>query len=184
MKLRSLLFTFLILCAALVRTSDVALAHEGITVGDYDIEVGWLNEPPIAGQLNAITVEVTNTSGGTAEPVEDISALIVSLSYGGQEKNLEFEPLGEDSPGKFAAAVLPTIPGQYEVVFGGSLGGNTVDAETHVEEVQPADVLAFPAVDQVPSSGDGSSWLVWLSLVIGLIGVGLGAAALRKASMR
>lgn len=184
MKPRSLLLVSLLVCAALLRNSQVALAHESITVGDYEIVVGWLNEPPFAGQMNGITVDVTRTSAGTVQPVEDISSLAVTLSYGGQEKRLEFEPVGEDTPGEFVSAVLPTIPGEYEVIFGGTLGDTAVDAQTHVHEVQPADVLAFPSVDQAGSSDEGSNWLVWLSLLIGLIGVGLGVAGLRKASMR
>lgn len=184
MKPKSLFITLLLACAALLQNSQVVLAHETITVGNYEIEVGWLNEPPIAGQLNAIVINMTNTGSGTHQPVEDVSSLTVTLSYGGQQKALAFEPLGEDTPGQFAAAILPTVPGEYEVIFGGILDGNTVDAETHVEEVQPANVLAFPSANSATSSGSDASWLVWLSLLIGLIGVGLGIAALRKGSKR
>jgi hypothetical protein len=184
MQRKSLIAAVCIAFLALLNLYQTVFAHEEITIGDYSIEVGWLHEPPFAGQMNGITVDVTQTSAGTVQPVEDVSSLTVTLSYGGQEKRLEFEPVGEEAPGAFVSSVLPTIPGEYEVIFGGTLGETTVNAETHVQEVQPADALAFPSVDQAPSSGDGSSWLVWLSLLIGLIGVVLGAAALRKASMR
>jgi hypothetical protein len=184
MKPKSLFIALLLVCAALLQNSQAVLAHETITVGDYEIEVGWLNEPPIAGQMNSIVIDVTNTGIGTHQPVEDVSSLTLTLSYGGQEKALALEPLGEETPGQFAAAILPTVPGEYEVIFGGTLGGHTVDAETHVEEVQPADVMAFPSVDSATSSGSDANWLVWLSLLIGLIGVGLGITALRKGSMR
>jgi hypothetical protein len=184
MKRKSFIAAVCIALVALLNVYQTVFAHEEITVGDYSIEVGWLQEPPFAGQMNGITIDVTHTNAGTVQPVEDISSLTVTLSYGGQEKSLEFEPVGEEAPGEFVASVIPTIPGEYEVIFGGTLGETAVDAQTHVQEVQPADVLAFPSVDQAPSSGDGSGWLVWLSLLIGLIGVGLGAAAFRKASMR
>lgn len=184
MKLKSLLLAFLIACGPLLLESQTARAHETVTVGDYEIEVGWLHEPPLAGQLNAVVVNVTNTRDGTQQPVEDVSSLTVTLSYGGQQKQLALEPLGADTPGRFAGPILPTIPGEYEAIFGGSLGGMTVDAETHLEEVQPADVLAFPLIDAAQESGNASSWLAWLGIVIGSIGAGLGVAALRKASMR
>ena len=162
---------------------QIVSAHETITVGPYEIEVGWLIEPPIAGQQNAIVVNVSDTSSGEAQPVEDVSSLTVTVSYGGQNKMLTLQPLGEDTPGQFVAPILPTIRGEYEIILGGSLGDTAVDAETHVEEVEPADTLAFPSVDTPQQSGK-ADWLVWLSILIGLIGVGVGVTALRKASMR
>jgi hypothetical protein len=163
---------------------QLALAHETITVGDYEIEVGWLNEPPIVGEKNGIVLNVTDTSGGGEVSAQDIASLTVTLSYGGQRKILTFQPLGEDTPGQFMAPILPTVPGEYEIIFGGILGDTAVEAETHVEEVQPIDTLAFPAVDSARPTGAGTEWLIWLSILIGLIGVGIGVTALRKVSMR
>lgn len=146
-------------------------------MGDYTLEVGWLSEPPIVGQQNAIVVNVSTTSD--EQPVEDVSSLTVAISYGGESKTLTLQPLGEDTPGQFVAPVLPTLPGEYEVIFGGTLGETAVDAETHVEEVEPADTLQFPSIESAGQSA-GADWLVWLSILIGLIGVGLGVTALRK----
>src|SRR5262245_40781071 len=112
---------------ALCVNYQIVLAHETITAGDYEIEVGWLNEPPIVGEKNAVTLEVANTSNG--QPVEDITSLTVLVSYGGQRKPLTFQPLGEDTPGQFMAPILPTIPGEYEIILSGSLGDTPVDAE-------------------------------------------------------
>jgi hypothetical protein len=173
----------LISLVALVFNFQLVLAHETITVGNYEIEVGWLTEPPIAGVQNAIVVNVSDTSSGEEQPVEDVSALTVTVSYGGQSKPLTLQPLGEDTPGQFVGPILPTIPGKYDLILGGSLGDTTVAAETHVEEVQPADTLAFPSVNAAQPSGK-TDWLVWLSILIGLIGVGVGITALRKASTR
>ena len=169
----------LISALAVTLSFQLALAHESVTAGDYEIEVGWLNEPPIVGEKNAITLHVSDTSGGGETPVEDITSLTVSISYGGQRKILTFQPLGEDTPGEFMAPILPTVPGEYEVIFEGILGDTAVEAKTHVEEVQPIDTLAFPAGDSSGLSRGAPDWLVWLSLLIGLIGVGLGVTALR-----
>jgi len=179
MKIKSFLSACLVALIAISVSYQIVLAHETITVGDYEIEVGWLNEPPIAGEKNAIVLNISNASGG----VEDVSSLTVIISYGGQSKMLTLQPLGEDTPGQFVAPILPTIPGEYEVILNGSLGDTAVDAKTHVEEVQPIDTLAFPVVDS-SQQNMGTNWLVWLSILIGLIGVGVGVTALRKASMR
>ena len=181
MNKKIILSACLFVLIALLTGTQTVSAHETITAGDYEIEIGWLNEPPIVGEKNAIVLNVSDTSGG--QSVEDISSLTVILSYGNQRKPLTFHPLGEDTPGQFMAPILPTVPGEYEVIVSGSLGDTAVDAQTHVEEVQPIDTLAFPSVDSATQPA-GTDWLVWLSILIGLIGVGLGVMALRKASLR
>jgi hypothetical protein len=157
---------------ALILNVQSALAHESITVGDYTLVVGWLNEPPIAGQPNAIVVEVSTTSD--QQPVEDVSSLTLTLSYGGQEKTLTLEPVDEHSPSHFMGAVLPTVAGEYAVLFGGTLGDTAVEAETHVEEVQPADTLSFPSIDstlQETNSFGMTEWLAIAGFLSGLAGL-------------
>lgn len=168
---------------ALLTSYQTVLAHETITVGDYEIEIGWLNEPPVPGQQNAIAVNVSNTSGGEAQPVEDASSLTVTLSYGGQSKTLTLEPLGEDTPGQFVAPILPTVPGQYTLILGGKLGDTAVDAQVDPEEVASADTLQFPSVESSVQSADLGmmNWLIYLSLLVGLIALVLAVMALRKA---
>lgn len=86
---------------------QTAYAHESITVGDYEIEIGWLSESPVAGQMNGFEISVSNTSSGAAQPVEDISSLVVTVTYGGQRKQLTLEPAGDDAPGQSAVRYLP-----------------------------------------------------------------------------
>ena len=168
---------------ALLTSHQTALAHEHITIGDYELEIGWVEEPPIAGQQNAILVIVHDTSGGEEQPVEDVSSLVVNVSYGGQSKTLTLQPLGEDTPGQFVAPIIATVPGQYTVILGGTLGDTAVDAEVEPEEVQPADTLQFPSVEASAQSADLGmmNWLIYLSLLVGLIALVLAVGALRKA---
>src|SRR5215208_2583766 len=153
----------LLTVVALLLNFQLALAHESITVGDYTLKVGWLGEPPIVGQQNAIVVNVSTNSD--EQPVEDVSDLTVTVSYGGQDKTLTLQPLGEDTPGHFVAPILPTVPGEYTVILGGLLGDTAVEAETHVEEVQPADTLQFPIVAAPQQDFDLGvmNWLIYLS---------------------
>jgi hypothetical protein len=171
----------LISLTALVLNFQLAFAHETITVGDYEIEIGWANEPPVVGQQNAIAVNVSDTSSGEAQPVEDVSSLTVAISYGGQSKTLTLEPLGEDTPGQFVAPILPTVAGQYTVTLGGKLGDTAVEAQVEPEEVQPADTLQFPSAASQSADLGFMNWLIYLSLLIGLIALVLGVMALRKA---
>merc|ERR1712000_791558 len=36
-----------------------AYAHTTVEVGPYEIEVGWQDEPPVVGILNAITIDIS-----------------------------------------------------------------------------------------------------------------------------
>jgi hypothetical protein len=182
MKRQTLWLAGLLAFTALILNFQFVLAHESITVGDYTLEIGWLHEPPVVGQNNAIVVHVSTTSDG--QPVEDVSSLTVTISYGGQDKTLTLEPVDEHSPGQFMAPVVPTVPGQYTVKFGGNLGETAfVDVHMEPEEVQPADTLEFPNVDatQRESSTFGTTeWLAIAGLVSGVAGLILSLWNMRK----
>lgn len=133
---------------------DLASAHSTVTNGPYNIEIGWLNEPPIAGQMNAIIMNLT-TSAGKDTPVTDpITGLTMNVSYGGQSKTLTLQPLGEDTPGQYDAPMLPAVAGLYTVDVIGKLAATDVKVEVKPEEVQAADSVQFPNV-QASSSGNG-----------------------------
>jgi hypothetical protein len=180
MKKRFFVTACLIALVAILTSYSIVLAHESVTVGNYTVEIGWLSEPPIVGQQNAIVVNVSTTSD--EQPVEDVSGLTVAVSYGGQSKTLTLQPLGEDTPGQFVAPILPTVPGQYTVNLGGKLGDTDVKVDVQPEEVQAADVLQFPSATASTQSADLGvmNWLIYLSLLIGLIALVLGVMALRK----
>jgi len=181
MKKKTLWMAGLVALMAVILNFQLALAHESITVGDYTLEIGWLSEPPVVGQHNAIVVHVSTTSD--EQPVEDVSGLTLTISYGGQSKTLTLESLDEHTPGQFVAPILPTVPGQYMVHFGGTLGDTAVDAEMEPEEVQPADTLQFPNVDSTQSEGGSfgtTEWLAIAGLVSGLAGLALSLLNRRK----
>ena len=176
----------LITLIALILNFQIVFAHETIIVGDYEIVYGWVNEPTIAGQLNGVEIFVNNTGGGEGQPAEEhiIHTLVVELSYGGESKTLTLDPVF-DTLGAFDATILPTIPGVYSLKFSGTLGDTPVDEEVQLEEVQAADAVQFPRAASITypnqdTAAGTADWLVWLSLLLGLAGVGLGAIALRK----
>ena len=183
MKKRFFVTACLIALVTILTSYSIVLAHESVTVGDYTVEIGWVNEPPLVGQQNAIVVNVSTTSD--EQPVEDVSGLTVAVSYGGQNKTLTLQPLGEDTPGQFVAPILPTIPGQYTVNLGGKLGDTDVKVDVQPEEVRAADILQFPSAASAASAQQSAdlgvmNWLIYISLLIGLIALVLGVMALRK----
>jgi hypothetical protein len=178
------LATCLIALIAALLSYQTALAHESITVGDYEIVYGWVNEPPIAGQLNGVEIFVNDTSGGSEQPVEEhiTHSLVVELSYGGESKTLTMEPVF-DTAGAFDATVIPAIPGLYSLKFSGTLGDTPVDVEVELEEVQAADAVQFPVVDssQAETNTFGmTEWLAIAGFISGLAGLFLSLLNMRK----
>jgi hypothetical protein len=75
---------------ALLITPLAALAHEGITAGNYTIEYGWLDEPPVAGQDNAIILNISGHADAGHEEMEGAISL-VSPADGGTIAGDSFE---------------------------------------------------------------------------------------------
>ena len=185
MKNKMLLSSILVVLIALVTSFQIALAHETVTVGDYEIEIGWVNEPPIVGQQNAVVVNVTKAdSNSDQQPVEDVSGLTVSVEYGRENKTLTLQPLGEDTPGQYVAPILPTVAGEYTVNVVGKLGETDINVQVQPEEVEAANTLEFPKSSQ-SQQGTGLGLVGWLAiagLVSGLAGLALSLMNMRKRS--
>ena len=183
MKKKIFFNALLVALFALAATFQIVLAHETVTVGDYQIEIGWVNEPPIVGQQNDVVVNVTKAdSQSVQQPVEDVSGLTVSVEYGGETKTLTLQPLGEDTPGQYVAPILPTVAGKYTVNVVGKLGDTDIKIQVQPEEVQAADTLEFP---KSPQSQQGAGlglvgWLAIAGLVSGLAGLALAVVNMRK----
>ncbi len=62
MNKRPLFIGTLVGLLVLLFSYQIASAHTTIHVGNYDVEVGWVDEPPIVGQRNAVVVNVSNTT--------------------------------------------------------------------------------------------------------------------------
>jgi len=178
----SIFLVLVLSLSALLLNFKIVFAHESVTAGNYTIEVGWTEEPPIVGQRNAIVVNISDSSSAEAEI--DISTLVVEVSYGGQTKTLTLQPLSEETKNQYVAPILPSVPGKYTVKLSGSLGATAIANSVDVEEVEGADLLSFPSVPAekpAQSSALGlSAWLAIAALVVGLAGLVLGFLAFQK----
>ena len=178
----------ILLMSLLLITSYAVLAHEDLTVGDYTMEYGWMNEPSIAGQPNAVVVNITSNISPSQEV--DVSGLVIQAVYGGQAKVLTLQPLGEDTPGQFIAPITPMLPGKYTIHIGGNIGSTAFNTDVQPEEVQTQDTVQFPVVapsqdiDSNESSFGVAGWLGIVGIVFGVIGTLLGGLNLiRKTSI-
>jgi hypothetical protein len=157
-----------------------------IKIGDYQVEIGWLTVPPIAGQQNGIVVNVSESDDPDPEDsgTIDVSALKVDLVYGSETKTLTLRPLGENTYGQFVAPVLPARPGLYTVRLSGNLGDlKNISGEVQPEKVLATSVLQFPPAANPPPQTAAFGlvgWLAVVGLLTGLAGLLVAVMTLRK----
>ena len=101
-----------------------AYAHTTIEVGPYEIEVGWQDEPPVVGILNAITIDVRDPGDvegafmGIINAFKNLQATVVS---GGASKVLDINT--DPRPGHYYAKIIPTKIGSLEIKLQGEING-------------------------------------------------------------
>lgn len=123
---------------------QVSFAHISKTFGNTTIEVGWLSEPPLAGDLNSITLQVNKEVGGEQTPVANALAnLTLSVKSGTITKVLDFQP-SPTTDGGYEGTILPTRVGPYNLVVQGDVKGQKVDGEFKIEDVESKSIFSFP----------------------------------------
>jgi hypothetical protein len=124
--------------------THVSFAHTSKTFGNTTIEIGWLTEPPLASDLNSITVQVNKESNGEQSPVLNALAnLTISVKYGTISKPLDFQP-SPTTDGGYESKILPTRVGPYMLVAQGDVKGQKVDGEFKIEDVESKSIFSFP----------------------------------------
>lgn len=166
-----------------------ASAHTTITVGTYEVEVGWVDEPPIVGFKNAVFVSVTDTEA--AKPVENLNTLDVEVTTGPASRKFALRPLGENGPGQYAADFIPTVRGSYTVRLTGTIGDQAIDEIVEIEEVGDINDLAFPEkiagsaelaaqLDAAKAQANTAEIIAIVGAALGLVGAGLSVYGMTK----
>jgi hypothetical protein len=176
----------LLLAALLVPfTTSVALAHGHTEVGDYEIVIGFHNEPAYQGEPNGLDLFVTNKK--TGEKVNDLAdTLKAELIFGSSKKELKVEAQwGQD--GAYTAYVLPTQAGDYTWHIWGDIKGMPIDVSMTSSpdtfgSIQAKTEVAFPAVEATPAElhaqAAAAQQAAQLALIVGVIGAVLGVAGI------
>ena len=129
-----------------------AYAHTTIQVDPYEIEVGWQDEPPVVGILNAITIDVREpgsvegVSTGITNAFKKLEASVVS---GGASKVLDVNT--DPRPGHYYAKIIPTKTGSLQLKLEGEINGVQIDTVIPIEDVESTSVLDFPSTSSSSS---------------------------------
>lgn len=122
--------------------------HTEIKVGNYTIEAGWSNEPPLINNLNEVVIFIFENDSPVRNAMKDLS---VSINYGGINKKLDFLP-SEESVGQYLADIIPSNLGTYSLNLKGTIGTQNINNYIQIEEVEDAKKLTFPIVSESSSS--------------------------------
>ena len=122
-----------------------AYAHTTIQVDPYEIEVGWQDEPPVVGILNAITIDIRepgDVEGVSTGVINAFKKLDASVVSGGASKVLDINT--DPRPGHYYAKIIPTKTGSLEVKLTGEINGVQINTIIPIEDVESTSVLDFP----------------------------------------
>ena len=187
---------------------STAFGHTEDSVGDYRLEIGWMNEPVVSGETNGIELFVS-----PLEPGLDLKEQVFKDGISGLSKTLKMQliledqkitlPLKEDHniPGKYYAFVNPTVAGFYQANVLGNIGNTTVSLSMHPPKVDERAYIEFPESSDLTLNQliDGHTAVVGevndlkesivileqsnSEIRIGYVGIGLGITALVMAGI-
>ena len=187
------------LSLALLSTLVIALfaagavsAHGKTTVGNYDLEIGFHNEPVIVGMPNSLDLFVTDsTTGKMVNGLE--TTLSAEIIFGASKKSLTIEPQ-DGVDGGYTAYIIPTATGDYTWHIFGKINDTPVDvsmtsspdtfnsAETSSTYLFPAPGSAAPDPAAQAAASANTALLVGAGgLVVGLIALVIGFVAMQSA---
>ena len=182
----------LVIALGLVATLPLAVrpasAHQQVTVGEYELTVGWKVEPAVAGYVNGLDLGIQHhfSNGTTVWVVGVAGNLTAVLTTGPKNVSKALEPQA-DRDGWYTFDVIPTRVGTYTVRLQGTLGTTPVDVTIHLDDVSPASDFAFPVAD--PPASDlqsrldaanaaiaGLQWQLTLAVALAVLGILMAAA--------
>jgi len=137
----------------LLLAAPPAAAHATRIIGEYELTVGWREEPAIMGILNGFDLGIEDhlSNGTTIWVVGVESNLTATLSTGPASMMKALAPQ-DGRPGWYTFDVIPTAAGGYSVKLVGMLNTTAVNVTVPLDTVAQASDYQFPVTD--PSSTD------------------------------
>ena len=167
--------------SALFSTGGTALAHGRTEVGDYELVIGFSNEPAYQGEPNGLDLFVTNTK--TKEKVAGLEkTLKAEIIFGASKKELELRPQF-GTVGDYTTDIIPAAAGDYTWHIFGTIEETPVDVSMtsgpdKFGAVEPKSSVAFPAAEptsaELKADAAAAAQTAQTALMVGGLGVLLG----------
>ena len=131
--------------------AGTANAHTLDSVGEYRVEIGWMNEPVVSGETNGIEFYVS-----PLEPGLELEDQVFKNGIEGLKKTVKLQlvykdesitlPLSPDHNilGKYYAFVNPTVSGFYQANILGTIEETPISLSMHPPKVDERAYIEFP----------------------------------------
>ena len=153
-------YIFLILSLLLIPSfSGIVYAHTVDAVGEYRIEIGWMNEPVVSGDTNGLELYVSPlvSCPDISIPLECANSQKFQNGIEGLRKLLKIQfvydktqtitlPLVVDHniPGKYYAFITPTVSGYFQANLVGKILETPVNLSMHPPPIAERSYIEFP----------------------------------------
>lgn len=135
-----------------------AHAHTVDAVGEYRVEIGWMNEPVVSGETNAIEFYVSPLAPcpEIPEPIKCAESQEFQNGIEGLKKTVKMQLIFKDEsitlalspdhdiPGKYYAFVNPTVSGFYQANMLGEIEDTPISLSMHPPKVAERAYIEFP----------------------------------------
>ena len=153
-------YIFLILSLLLIPSfGGIVYAHTVDAVGEYRIEIGWMNEPVVSGDTNGLELYVSPLVAcpDISIPLECANSQEFQNGIEGLRKLLKIQfvydktqtitlPLvvDHDIPGKYYAFITPTVSGYFQANLIGKILDTPVNLSMHPPPIAERSYIEFP----------------------------------------
>jgi hypothetical protein len=163
MKYIFLLFSLLLIPSL----GGIVYGHTVDAVGEYRIEIGWMNEPVVSGDTNGLELYVSPLVAcpDISIPLECANSQEFQNGIEGLRKLLKIQfvydktqtitlPLVVDHniPGKYYAFITPTVSGYFQANLIGKILDTPVNLSMHPPPIAERSYIEFPELSDLALS--------------------------------
>ena len=158
-------YKFLLLSLLVIPSfAGIAYGHTVDAVGEYRVEIGWMNEPVVSGETNALELYVSPliTCPDISIPLECANSQEFQNGIEGLRKLLKIQfvydktqtitlPLvnDHDIPGKYYAFITPTVSGYFQANLIGKILDTPANLSMHPPPIAERSYIEFPELSDL-----------------------------------
>ena len=158
-------YHFLLLSLLLIPSfAGIAYGHTVDAVGEYRVEIGWMNEPVMSGDTNGLELYISPLVDcpDISIPLECANSQEFQNGIEGLRKLLKIQfvydktqtitlPLVDDHniPGKYYAFITPTVSGYFQANLIGKILDTPVNLSMHPPPIAERSYIEFPELSNL-----------------------------------
>ena len=158
-------YKFLLLSLLVIPSfAGIAYGHTVDAVGEYRVEIGWMNEPVMSGETNGLELYVSPLEACPDIPIPLECANSQEFKNGieGLRKLLKIQfvydktqtitlPLvnDHDIPGKYYAFITPTVSGYFQANLIGKILDTPANLSMHPPPIAERSYIEFPELSDL-----------------------------------